>query len=208
MANSATLQATRREELGSRSARKLRRAGQIPVNLLPADGKPAINLSIDEVAFMAARRGHVHLFDLEVGGKLESAVVRELQWDTLGDRILHVDFKRVARDVETEAEVELEFVGHPKSGQANHLVTHITVRTLPALIPDSLEVKVDGLEEGARVRARELVMPEGVKLAVSPDLELVVISAIRIQAPAATPEAAAVVPTTEEAAPAKEGEES
>ncbi len=204
MAKSATLKAAQRESLGSRSARNLRRVGRIPVNLLASDGKANVNLSIDQVEFMTARRGHVHLFDIDVDGKTESAVVRELQWDLFGDRILHVDFKRVARDVETEAEVELEFVGQPKTGQANHLVTHIAVRTLPALIPDSFEVKLEGLEEGARIRAGDLVMPEGVKLAVPPETEIVVVSAIRIEVVAPTAEAAAA---PEAAAPAPAEEE-
>ena len=204
MAKSATLKTAQRESLGSRAARKLRRAGRIPVNLLAADGKENVNLSIDQVEFMTARRGHVHLFDLDIDGKLEAALVRDLQWDIFGDRILHVDFKRVARDVETEVEVELDFIGTPKTGQANHLVTHIAVRTLPALIPDSIEVKLDGLEEGAHIRAGELVMPAGVKLAVPPETEVVVISAIRIVPVAPPPEAAAV---PEAAAPAPTEEE-
>jgi ribosomal protein L25 (general stress protein Ctc) len=66
MASSATLKASTRSNLGSRAARKLRRAGQIPVHLLAGDGKPALDLAIDSVEFMTARRGHVHLFDLDL----------------------------------------------------------------------------------------------------------------------------------------------
>ena len=187
MAQTATLDANPREKIGSRDARKLRRAGRIPVNLMAADGKPAAALSIDADEFLRLRRAHVHLYDLQIGEELESALIRELQWDTFGETILHVDFKRVQRGVETEADVELEFLSHPKSGYANHLVTHITIKTLPSKIPDSIVVKLGELDEGDHVKAGDLEMPEGVTLAVPEDLELVVIAGVR-HAPELTPE--------------------
>jgi large subunit ribosomal protein L25 len=187
MPQTATLTALPRATVGSRDARKLRREGRIPINLMAADGKPATSLSIDRHEFMNLRRAHVHLYDLEFDGETESALIRELQWDTFGEGILHVDFKRVQKGVETEAEVELEFFGQPKSGYANHLVTHITVITLPSNIPDSILVKLGGLDEGDHVKAGELVMPEGVKLGVPADLELVVIAGVHHE-PEQTPE--------------------
>lgn len=130
MSQSMTLKAVERDRTGSRSARKLRAEGRLPA-CLQGDGETdATVLHIEEEVFLASRRAHVHLYDLEFSGRQESAVVRELQWDTFGDRLLHVDFKRVDRGVETEAEVELEFMGQPAAGVLNHLVTHITVRTI------------------------------------------------------------------------------
>jgi large subunit ribosomal protein L25 len=159
-----TLAAQARAKLGTRQARKLRVAGRIPASM-DGDGDHAHHhFSIEEHGFLAARRRHVHLFDLELSGKTESALVRELQWDALGDYIIHIDFKRVRKDVETEAEVELEFTGHPKGGMLNHLFTHVTVRCLPGDIPDSIEVPVGHLETGGGILARELVLPAGIKL--------------------------------------------
>lgn len=179
MAQSQNLETKTRTRLGSRGSRELRSAGRIPANL-QADGKsPHLDFSIDADVFMASRRHHVHLYDLDFGGKLESAVVRELQWDAFGDALLHVEFKRVQRDVETTSQVALEFVGTPKKGIVNHLVTKVTILSLPHLIPDSIEVRVGELVEGQHIKASDLVLPEGVKLAIPPETEIAIISSPR-----------------------------
>jgi len=166
---SATLTAILREKLGTRSAKILRLQGRLPA-CLQGEGKDNIHLALDEGEFLAARRAHEHLFSIVVEtGKPEAALVRELDWDAFGERIVHVEFKRVVLDRETEAEVELEFVGHPKEGVLQHLVAHITIRALPLDIPDHIEVNVDGLEEGKPITAKDLVLPKGVRLAIPPE---------------------------------------
>ena len=179
MAQSAILACTKRTRVGSRDARKLRTAGRIPASLQGDQDKPNVDISFDAVEFLTTRRNHVHLYDLDVEGEVESALVRELQWDALGDHIIHVEFKRVQRGVATESEVELEFYGVPKGGVVNHIVTHITISSLPSEIPDAIEVNVEGLEVGTHIKAGDLVLPEGVELAVDPDMEVVVIIGIR-----------------------------
>ena len=131
---SATLKAAARHKVGSRFARILRRQGRIPASI-QGEHKDSVHVSIDETEFLAARRHHEHLFDLEIeGGANETAVVNELHWDPFGDSILHVEFRRVVRGQKTEVEVELEFIGHPKGGVLNHVMTHITVKELPSEI--------------------------------------------------------------------------
>lgn len=191
---SATLKANLRKELGSRSARRLRDAGRIPATIQGGD-KDHVDLCIDSQEFWTARRAHEHLFDIEVGGKAETAVVRELQWDSFGDAILHVEFKRVKRGEKLETEVELEFVGHPKGGIVNHLVTHVTIRAIPSMIPDVIEIRVEELEPGDSIEAGQLLLPEGSELAMDPETRIAVINVPRAE----------VEPTEEEAAPA-EGE--
>ena len=65
---SITLKGEPREIVGSRHSRKLRAAGSIPCNLQDASGVH-VNFSIDEFTFLAARRHHEHLFDIEVGSE-------------------------------------------------------------------------------------------------------------------------------------------
>ena len=169
MSKSETLKAELRTKLGSRSARKLRGDGRIPASMdSDSESTQHQDFSIEEHLFLATRRRHVHLYDIDFSGKVESAVVRELQWDAMGEAIVHVDFKRVRRDVETSADVMLEFTGHPKGGMLNHLITKIRILCLPADIPDSIEVPVGSLDTGDAIHARELVLPKGVKLATNP----------------------------------------
>jgi large subunit ribosomal protein L25 len=204
MSQSKTLKAEPRTKKGTRHARALRSRGFIPACLLPEGPAAAVEFAIDAHAFMTARRHHVHLFEIEIGGQIETALVRDLQWDTFGDDVLHVDFKRVRRDVETEAEVELEFVGHPKTGMLNHLVTHVTVRCIPALIPDSIEVPVGHLEQGGVILAKELKLPEKVQLAIPAETPIAnsVLVKVEVEAPAAAaPAAEGAVPAAGAPAP-------
>jgi len=194
-----SLKTASRPGLGSRPTRRLRRQGRIPVSL-QGEGKEALLLTIDEHEFLAARRQHEHVFMLELeGGGSDSVMVRELQWDPLGEDIIHVEFRRVDLTRETEAEVMLEFVGHPKGGVLNHLVAQVTVAAIPSKIPDKIEVKVDAMELGHPLFASDLKLPEGVRLVTPGTVPIAVVVIVKEEVAAPV---AAVAPVEGEAAPA------
>lgn len=175
---SAILKGEIREKLGSRACKKLRLQGRIPASI-QGEGKEHLNLSLDSDEFLAARRAHEHLFDIELpdGGEGETALVRELHWDYLQERILHVEFRRVVRGQKTSAEVELHFLGQPKGGLLNHLVTHITIQAIPSKIPDNIEVRVENLEIGQHILASDLELPEDVSLDIDPGTTIALVAA-------------------------------
>jgi large subunit ribosomal protein L25 len=178
MSDSSILSAERREKVGTRASRAIRGAGRIPANLQSDGDSGHLDISIDEREFLASRRRHIHLYDIDVDGDVSSAIVRELQWDTFGDKIIHVEFRRVQRGVEIESEVALTTTGHA-DGVVNLLVSLITIRSIPSKIPDGLKIKVDALEEGTHLTADAIEMPEGVSLAIDPETEVVTISGLK-----------------------------
>jgi len=186
----ATLKTITRQRRGTRPSRVLRLQGRIPVSL-QGENAEHLDLAIDEHEFLAARRHHEHVFTLqfEDGGQ-DTAMVRELQWDPMGEHILHVEFRRVDLARETEAEVSLEFVGHPKGGVLNHLLTHLEVAAIPALIPDLIEVKVDAMEMGHPLLARDIVLPEGVRLVTPGETSVAVVVTVHEEQAAPAEEAA------------------
>lgn len=207
----ATLKTQLRSKVGTRAARVLRLQGRIPASL-QGEGKPHIDLSIDEHEFLGARRHHEHVFQLDFeGGGSDSVMVKELHWHPLGDSIQHVEFRRVDLTRETEAEVMLEFVGHPKGGVLNHLVALVTVAAIPSKIPDAIEVNVDAMELGKPLYARELKLPEGVRLITNPNASIAVVVIVKeeVAAPvaAATAEGAAPAAGAEKAAAPAAGAE-
>lgn len=150
-----------RTKLGSRPSKYLRMQGQIPCSL-QGENQANLDLSVDAAEFARARRHHTHLFDLKVeGGKSEPAMVRELQYDAMGDHIIHVEFLRVVLGQRTETEVELEFTGHPQGGVLNHLITQVTISCLPSEIPDSIVVPVGHLEVGDSLHISDIQLPKG-----------------------------------------------
>ncbi len=187
MSDSSVLTAERRDKVGTRASRVVRNAGRIPANL-QADSKSAhVDISIDEREFLASRRKHVHLYDIDVDGDVSSAIVRELMWDAFGDNIIHVEFRRVERGVEIESEVALTTVGQAE-GVVNLLVSQITIRSIPSMIPNGLEINVKGLEEGVHLTAAQIELPEGVSLAIDLETEVVTISGMKEEEPIDTGE--------------------
>ena len=180
----AKIETQLRDKVGSRWARRLRMQGRIPASIQGED-RENLNVSIDEATFLAARRQHEHVFELVLdNGTTEPAMVRELQWVPLSEDIQHVEFRRVVLGQETEAEVELTFVGHPKGGMLNHLVTHVTIAAIPSKVPDHIEVKVDDLDTDHPLLAKDLEMPEGVRLVTDGDTQVAVAAAMKAEAPA------------------------
>lgn len=202
MKTTETLKAEPRTKVGSRHARKLRAEGRIPASLAPDDKHPHVDFHIDAHTFMATRRRHSHVYDIQLDGQSQTALVRELQWDTFGETIIHIDFKRVRLDVKTDADVELEFVGHPKGGLLNHLVTHVKIRAIPTQIPDRIEVPVGHLTPGGVILAKELNIPAGVDLVTGPETKIAV--AVLQKIIEETPAPAAAEATAAAAAPAAE----
>jgi large subunit ribosomal protein L25 len=174
----AKIECAVRDRTGSRDSRKLRAMGRMVASLQADADHPHIDLHFEESAFHDARRAHAHLFDLDFGGDLQSAIVRELQWDALGDRLLHVEFKRVIRGQKTESQVPLRFVGNP-AGVLTHDLNQVTVSCLPSLIPDSINVIVEGLEPGTHIKAADVPTPEGIELVIEPDVDIAVITELK-----------------------------
>lgn len=204
---STTLNVDVREKLGSRHARALRAAGKIPASLQHSGAEPHVNLTIDEEEFLTSRRQHQHLYELQLGGKVVTALVNHLDWDVFGERIAHVEFRRVDRHAKTDVTVPIEFVGTPKSGLLVHIETELVVRTTPDNIPDSVKVLAGDLEPGDAVTAGQVILPEGVALGedVAPEDVLARVETPRVveaASPAAAEEGAA-----EGAAAEAEGED-
>jgi len=183
------LAAQPRTKLGSRPSKYLRFQGRIPCSL-QGEGKDNLDISIDAAEFAKSRRDHVHLYDLLVeGSSAEPAMVRELQWDAMGDHIIHVEFLRVVRGQKTTAEVGLEFVGHATGGVLNHLMTHITISCLPSQIPDSVEVNVAGMEPGQAKHISDIVLPEGAEHVLDAEAIVATVNVVRADVVAAEDEA-------------------
>ena len=165
------LKATLRETSGSANACRERMAGEVPA-VLYGHGEPVVSLclSADEVHHMV-NSGH-HLVTLEVAGKREPAIIKELQWDTWSRNILHVDFGRVALDERVTVEVEIVPHGTPKALASGAVLTQplysIEVVCAADHIPDELRVEIGDLETGQSIHVRDLELPPGVAVTAEP----------------------------------------
>lgn len=107
---------------------------------------------------------------VELAGKTESVLLRDVQFDYLGDGIVHCDLSRVDLDEVTHAHVHVvlkgEAIGLKVAGTLlMHPVTELTVECKLRDLPDEIVVNVSDLAEGGIIHAGEIKLPNGVKLA-------------------------------------------
>ncbi len=164
-----------REELGSRATRRLRRRRMIPANLY-GHGQPNVNLTIPADDVEAVLRHGAHMVQLR-GAVDETALIREIQWNTYGNEVLHLDLTRVSATEKVEVSLSVEMRGEApgtKEGGELTVMTHEVTIFCPAeAIPEKLEVNVNDLHLGTVVHASDLSLPEGAELVTSPDTPII-----------------------------------
>lgn len=212
-----TLKAAPRSEFGSRSARRLRRAGLVPgVVYSGGDEARPFQVAEREVRTVLAA-GHA-LFDLEVeGSKKVPVVVKEQQHHPLRGDLEHIDLQEVRLDEAIQAEVAIELEGADVApgvkagGVLEHVTRETTVEALPTEIPERLVLDVSAMEINDTLSLAAVPVPQGVKLvAEEPDeVTIATLSPPRVEA-AAEPsleEEAELVGEEGEAPAAEEGGE-
>lgn len=196
-----------REAQGKHGNRRLRESGKIPA-ILYGHGLECVPLSVAADVLTSAIRHGSRLVSL-TGAVNESAFIRQLQWDTWGTHIVHVDFTRISEHEIVEVRVPVELRGEsPGVREGGVVVQHIHEVEIacPAIaIPEKLAVNINhlGLEQSILLGALEL--PQGAKI-LAGDLEEAVVECI---VPKEMPEEAAAeaAPGEPEVIGAKEKEE-
>ncbi|MBC20619.1 MAG: 50S ribosomal protein L25 [Planctomycetaceae bacterium] len=167
-----TLKAEKRETRGKRNARRDRARGRTPA-VLYGHGAENVSLSVDSNALAVAVQHGSPLIEL-AGDLKESALISDIQWDPMGNRILHIDFTRVKADerIEVSVSVELRGVapGTNAGGVINQMAHDTVVECAAVAIPEKVEININHLELGQSITAGEIELPEGVKLTCSSDM--------------------------------------
>jgi len=201
------MKAERRTALGRNQVKQLRATGWLPA-VVYGEGKEAQSISISEWELERHVKAHHKVFQIDISGTTQSALLQEVSWQATTDRPLHVDFKRIDLTKPIETEVEVTLLGFPvglgKGGALNKDHVVLTVRCLPTAIPEVLEYDISGLDLDEVLQAGQIPMPEGVTLVTPPTTSVCHVAlAVVVQAPAAVEEPAAEAAEAPAAAPAK-----
>lgn len=164
-----------REEKGKRRVRRLRRDGFIPA-VLYGHGEENIVLSVPEPELDAAIRHGSQLVDL-TGAVSESALIREVQWDTYGLEVLHIDLTRVSKTEQVEVTVSIELRGDApgtrEGGVVEQLLHEVDIECPAVAIPESITVNINDLNLDDVITADQLELPEGGTLITSAEQPVV-----------------------------------
>lgn len=190
-----------RSNVGTASSRRLRLEGLVPCNVFGHKQDP-VAISVEGDAVTALVRSGTRIIDLDVDGKVEKALVKDIQWDTFSQTIVHVDFLRVNMNERVRVQVPLQLRGTSPGVVAGGIleVTHHTVEVecLAVLVPEFLQVRVGGLNIGDIVHVRDLQdVPEGITVLTEGDVALLQVTQPKIaEEPAAEGAAAEAVPAS------------
>jgi large subunit ribosomal protein L25 len=168
-----------RNTQGKHRNRRLRQSGKIP-GILYGHGLECVPLSVEADVLTAAIRHGSRLVSL-TGAVNESAFIRQLQWDTWGAHIVHVDFTRISEHEVVEVRVPVELRGEsPGVREGGVVVQHVHEVELacPAsVIPEKVAVNINHLKLNESILLSGLQLPEGAKVLAS-DLEAIVVECI------------------------------
>lgn len=159
----------KRETNGSRGARRLRRQGRLP-GIVYGRGIEPIAVALDLAVFERVHRGGEHTIDGVLDGQESIFLIQDAQLDALGDRLIHVDLRKVSREEKVQVHVSVVGVGHPTAGVLEHPKVDVLVECFAYRIPDKISVILGAMKIGDVIRVRDLPYPEGVAPIDSPDL--------------------------------------
>ncbi len=170
------LKAEVRKELGSKHSAKMRLQGKIPA-IVYGHGQEPETLSLDEHDFSEGLHHGHRLFDIEFGGKTEKLLVKDIQYDHLGKKIIHADLIRVDLSEKIKVETPLIFKGTPagshEGGLLEEHLDHIEIECTVTDMPETIIVSVKELNVGDLLHASDVTLPAGVKLLTDPGALLI-----------------------------------
>jgi large subunit ribosomal protein L25 len=185
---------------GTGASRRLRITGKTPGIVYGAEAQPQL-IELDHNALWHALKKevfHSSILELEVAGKSQQVLLRDVQYHPFRQLVLHVDFQRVDAKKKLHTKVPLHFLNQETnpavklSGAViSHVVNEIEIECLPSALPEFLEVDLAKIEAGETLHAKDIVLPAGVSLVAHVEAENPVIASATIPAGAIADEAAA-----------------
>lgn len=148
-----------RTELGKKASEELRKKELVPCELYGAGENVHFYTSVLALRDLVYTP-HVYLVNLDIEGKKYQAVMREIQFHPVTDRILHIDFLQISDDKPVVIDIPVKIVGNSvgvkKGGKLKVAKRYLKVKALPKHLPDVLEINIDDLDVGQHIRVNKL----------------------------------------------------
>ena len=156
---SITIKGSQRESVGKAASKVLRNAGQVPCVLYGGDN--VLHFSAPELAFKnIVYTPNVYTAAIELNGKTYNAILQDIQFDPVSDKIIHIDFYQLHKDKEITIEVPIQIEGTSPgimAGGTLRIVNRkLKVKALPDNLHDFVPVDISGLEMGNKLYVTKL----------------------------------------------------
>jgi len=208
MSEQLTLPAEARDRAGKGASRALRREGRVPA-VIYGEKKEPLSVHVEE-KLLAKMLSTGHFMNsvimVEVGGKANRTLPKDVQFHPVSSRPIHVDFVRIGEHAQVHVNVPVRFLdeedspGLKRGGVLNVVRHELELVCDAAKIPNEIAISLAGLEIGDAVHISSVTLPEGSKSAIE-DRDFTVATVVAPSAMKAEDEEAAAageVPTVEE----------
>ncbi|MEH6616984.1 MAG: 50S ribosomal protein L25/general stress protein Ctc [Porticoccus sp.] len=173
MSDDFKLNVKARNDMGKGASRRLRRlANEIPAIIYGGKKAPQ-NISLAQNEFekaLANEAFYSHIITLDVDGKSEDVILKDLQRHPAKPVVLHADFFRVSKTKKLHVKAPLHFINEDTcagvklgGGLISHNMTELDISCLPANLPEYIEVDVAAVEIGQILHISDIVLPKGVE---------------------------------------------
>ncbi|ARU29045.1 50S ribosomal protein L25/general stress protein Ctc [Cellvibrio sp. PSBB006] len=172
MSEDFVLDAQARDDLGKGASRRLRRLEGLVPGIVYGGSKNPVNISInhkDLIKHLENEAFYSHIISLNIAGKAEDVILKDLQRHPSKTQVLHADFLRVSKSTKLHTNVPLHFINEATSkgvklqgGKVVHNLVQLEVSCLPANLPEFIEVDLGEMEVGQILHISDLKLPKGV----------------------------------------------
>ena len=151
---SITIKGSKRESVGKKATKALRNADMVPCVVYGGD--EPLSFSADEIAFKdLVYTPNVHTVVIKLGGEKIQAILQDIQFHPVTDRILHIDFYQIFDDKEVTMEIPVRTTGNSRgvrSGGVLRIVTRrLRIKALPENLPDFIEADITDMRIGNKM---------------------------------------------------------
>lgn len=173
MSDDFKLNVKTRNDMGKGASRRLRRlANEVPAIIYGGKKAPQ-NISLAQNEFekaLANEAFYSHIITLDVDGKSEDVILKDLQRHPAKPVVLHADFFRVSKTKKLQVKAPLHFINEDtcvgvklSGGLISHNMTELDISCLPANLPEYIEVDVAAVDIGQILHISDIVLPKGVE---------------------------------------------
>ena len=167
-----SIHAQKRDPEGTKGNRRLRRARQVPAILYGGD-KPPQHLSIEYKQLVKASENesfYSQVINIQLNGKTEKAVLKELQRHPYKPLFMHADFLRVSADVKLTMRIPIHFINaetcegvKQQGGVLSYDMAELDITCLPKNLPAFIEVDVESMNLNDILHISDIKLPAGVE---------------------------------------------
>lgn len=167
------IKADERELKGTAACSRLRRQGMLPGVVYGANGDSVLlSLSAHELTLSLEHEAfYSHILTLDIGGKEEKVVLKDIQRHPSNSSLEHIDFLRISEDKPIVIKIPLHFVNEDKcvgiktqGGISSHIMTEIEVECLPKDLPEYMEIDMQDMNVGETIHIGDIKPPAGVEI--------------------------------------------